>query len=229
MSIQTWLLLHNHRVPHSSSAGLPALHNIRAERKLKTVPVTFSPWPLLWEAPGFSRLLPSVSSSAMPNRPAFTPVTFRWPGRAASSVPLKVRVTILPTAVAWQFSSLMTNDSVGERPGGYQKSLDARVLKTTCLFRLSPDTWQGLSSRLPLNAHLRPLPARQTVQQTIKERLCFLSSHSLTHILCSDAAWPDCSWHQNTHPPVSPFSSRRPASPPAAGQAGTVKRYHHRV
>ncbi|AAN82035.1 Hypothetical protein c5183 [Escherichia coli CFT073] len=107
---------------------------------------------MLWEVPGFSRLLPSVSSSAMPNRPAFTPVTFRWPGRAASSVPLKVRVTILPTAVAWQFSSLMTNDSVGERPGGYQKSLDARVLKTTCLFRLSPDTWQGLSSRLPLNA-----------------------------------------------------------------------------
>lgn len=144
-------------------------------------------------------------------------------GRAASSVPLKVRVTILPTAVAWQFSSLMTNDSVGERPGGYQKSLDARVLKTTCLFRLSPDTWQGLSSRLPLNATSEAIACPADSAANSKERLCFLSSHSLTHILCSDAAWPDCSWHQNTHPPVSPFSSRRPASPPAAGQAGTVK------
>ncbi len=158
----------------------------------------------------------------MPNRPAFTPVTFRWPeGRLFRS--LKGQGHNFANCCCMAVFQPDDKRLCRRTSGGYQKSTDARVLKTTCLFRLSPDTWQGLSSRLPLNATSEAIACPADSAANNKRAPVLLSSHPLTHILCSDAAWPDCSRHQNTHPPVSPFSSVRPASPPAAGQAGTVK------
>ncbi len=69
--------------------------------------------------------------------------------------------------------------------------------------------------------HLRPLPARQTVQQTIKSA-CAFYHHIPLLIFYAQTQHGRIARHQNTHPPVSPFSSGRPASPPAAGH-GTVK------
>ena len=197
---------------HSSSAGLPALPQ-HTRRSSGLFPVT---------SPGLCYGRCRVSADCChrcpavqcPNRPEFTPVTFRWPGRAASSVPLKVRVAI-PTAVAWQFSAWWQNDSVGERPERIPKSHWTRGFwRRHVFFRLSPDTWQGLSSRLPWMP-IWGQPARQTVRQNSKRApvlfiitfliLIFYAQTQHGRIAPASEYSPSC---------VALLPPGRPASPP---------------